>query len=170
MATNQFRGLDKTYFFGRGLLKEHFCKNFCQNICSDIPIKANCNFPHYKSMEILCCHSNESSWAMALKNASSEKECYKHLCKVSALSPLWLLRRWFLNIVSQFSLSCHGNQSNSEIWTKQICLVEDYSRNISVKLLSKYLHWDSNKYQFPFFPIISQWEVTIVTTVLIRLR
>ena len=27
----------------------------------------------------------------------------------------------------------HGNESNSEDWTKMICLVEDYSRNISVK-------------------------------------
>ena len=36
-----------------------------------------------------------------------------------------------------------------------ICLVEDYSRNISVKLLSKYLQRDNNKCQFSFFPIIS---------------
>ena len=30
-------------------------------------------------------------------------------------------------------------------------IVEDYSRNISVKLLSKYLQWDSSKCQFSFF-------------------
>ena len=29
----------------------------------------------------------------------------------------------------------------------------DYLRNISVKLLSKYLQWDSNKCQFPLFPL-----------------
>ena len=34
----------------------------------------------------------------------------------------------------------------------------DYLRNISVKVLSKYLQWDSNKCQFSFFPIISQPE------------
>ena len=34
---------------------------------------------------------------------------------------------------------------NSECWIKIICLAEDYSRDISVKLLSKYLQWDSNK-------------------------
>ena len=28
---------------------------------------------------------------------------------------------------------------NSEVWIKIICLVEDYSRDFSVKLLSKYL-------------------------------
>ena len=32
---------------------------------------------------------------------------------------------------------CHGNQSNSEVWMKMICYVEDYSRNSSVKFLSK---------------------------------
>ena len=37
------------------------------------------------------------------------------------------------------NLSFYGNQSNSAVCTKFICLVEDYSRNISVKLLSKYL-------------------------------
>ena len=33
----------------------------------------------------------------------------------------------------------HGNQSKSVILTKFIWLVEDFSKNISVKLLSKYL-------------------------------
>ena len=32
-------------------------------------------------------------------------------------------------------------------------------KNISVKLLSKYLQWDSSKCQFSFFPIISQWQL-----------
>ena len=31
-----------------------------------------------------------------------------------------------------------------EIWKHFLCLVEDYSRNISEKLLSKYLQWDRN--------------------------
>ena len=38
---------------------------------------------------------------------------------------------------------------NSAVWTKFICFVEDYS-NISVKHLSKYLLWDSNKCLFHF--------------------
>ena len=32
-----------------------------------------------------------------------------------------------------YPLCCHGNQSNSAIWTKFIWIVEDYTRNISVK-------------------------------------
>ena len=50
-----------------------------------------------------------------------------------------------------YPLCCHGNQSNSAIWTKFIWIAEDYSRNISVKLLSKYLQWDSSECQFSFF-------------------
>ena len=39
-------------------------------------------------------------------------------------------------------------QQNRYVWTKMICLVEEHSTNISVKLLSKYLQWDSNKSKF----------------------
>ena len=97
--------------------------------------------------------------------------CYEHFYKVSASSPLWLLRRRFLNFFfCKFSISvAMETNQKSEIWTKFIWLVEDHSRNISVKLLSKYLQWDSNKCQFSFFPIISQWQlyVAIATRVLI---
>ena len=41
---------------------------FCQNICSEIEIKAYVHFSHYKSMETLRCHSDESTWATAIKN------------------------------------------------------------------------------------------------------
>ena len=43
------------------------------------------------------------------------------------------------------------------IWTKLIGLVK-YSRNISVKLLLKYLQWDRNK--LFIFPIISQLKIS----------
>ena len=49
-----------------------------------------------------------------------------------------------------YPLCCHGNQSNSTIWTKFIRIVQDYSRNISVKKKkSKYLQWGSKNCQFP---------------------
>ena len=51
MATNQISGLDKIHIFGRGLLKDYFCKTFVKNICSEIEIKAYFHFSHYKSME-----------------------------------------------------------------------------------------------------------------------
>ena len=55
----KFSCLDKIHMFGTGLFKEHFWKNFC-NICSEIEIKAYFHFSHYKSMEIISCHSDES--------------------------------------------------------------------------------------------------------------
>ena len=79
--------------------------------------------------------------------------CYEHLCEVSASTLLSLLMIWFLNIFSWIPFGCHGNQSNSAVWTKLISLVEDYSRNISVNFLSKYLLWDSNKGLFSLFPL-----------------
>ena len=48
--------------------------------------------------------------------------------------PYGFLRRRCLNIFPNiYHLCCHGNKSNSGIWTKFIWMIEDYSRNISVK-------------------------------------
>ena len=41
--------------------------------------------------------------------------------------------------LSNHSFSCHSNQSNSALWTNCVHSVEDYSSNMSVKLLSTYL-------------------------------
>ena len=48
--------------------QETFIKKFCQNTCSEIAIKTYFHFSHYKSMETLSCHSDEITWAMAIKN------------------------------------------------------------------------------------------------------
>ena len=88
-------------------------------------------FPIISLWKLLSCHSNESTWATTIKNIIYVEA---NVCRVSASSPLQLLRRRFLNIFSKlYLLCCHGNQSNSAIWTKFIWIVEDYSRNISVK-------------------------------------
>ena len=114
--------LDKIHMAGKRLLQKHFCKTFFQNICSNTEINANFHFFHYKSMETLSCHSNESTWAMTIKKHNLCRGlCHEHVCKVSASSPLRLLRRRFLNIFLKINpLCCHGNQSNSAIWTKFI--------------------------------------------------
>ena len=44
-----------------------------------------------------------------------------------------------------YHFGCHSNQSNSAFWTKCVYSVEDYSSNISIKLLSTYLQWVRNK-------------------------
>ena len=59
----------------------------------------------------------------------------------------------------------HNNQSNSAFWTKCIYSVEDYSSNISIKLLSTYLQWVRNKGLLPFFPdrsVISLFLIYII--------
>ena len=56
----EFRGLNKIQIFGRGLLKEHFCKTFVKVSAVRYKKKADCHFSHYKSMETLSCNSNES--------------------------------------------------------------------------------------------------------------
>ena len=60
--------LDKIQMVGRGLLQKYFSIFFFQNICSNTEINANSNFSHYKYMETLSCHSNESTWATTIKN------------------------------------------------------------------------------------------------------
>ena len=42
--------------------------------------------------------------------------------------------------------------ANSAFWTKCVYSVEDYSSNISIKLLSTYLQWVRNKGLLSFFP------------------
>ena len=101
------------------------------------------------------CHGNESTWAKAIQNKIFIEANVMNISAVSGSSLLWLLRRFLSFFLFFFFLiypfSCHGNQTNSAAWIKFICFIEDYSRNISIKLLSKYLQWDSNKCQFPLF-------------------
>ena len=59
--------LDKIHMVCRGLLQEHFCKTFVK-ISANTEINANIHFSHFKSMETLSCHSNESTWATTIKN------------------------------------------------------------------------------------------------------
>ena len=67
MATNQIQKFGQIQMFSR-TTQGTFLKNFCKNICSEIEIKAYFHFSHYKSMEIISCHSDESTWATAIKN------------------------------------------------------------------------------------------------------
>ena len=86
-------------------------------------------------MGTLSCHSNQSSYPTGIKKHNlCRGQCPKHVCQVSASSPIWFLRRRFLNIFTKIDpFSRPDNQSNSPIWTKVIWNIEDYSINISVK-------------------------------------
>ena len=51
----------------RGLFKKHFYKKKNINICSETAKIANFHFSHYKSMETISCHSNQSSYPIGQK-------------------------------------------------------------------------------------------------------
>ena len=51
-----------------GLLNKHFCKKIFLNIPNDLADIVNFHFSHYKSMETLSCHSNQSSYLTEIKN------------------------------------------------------------------------------------------------------
>ena len=60
--------LDKSRVKHGGLLNKHFCKKKKSNIPDDLAKIVNFHFSHYKSMETLSCHSNQSSYPTEIKN------------------------------------------------------------------------------------------------------
>ena len=64
----KFSDLDKIHLNRRGLLKKHFCKKNNLNICSETAKIANFHFSHFKSMEIISCLGNQSSYPIGTKN------------------------------------------------------------------------------------------------------
>ena len=58
--------LDKSRMKHRGLLDKHYCKKI-SNIPNDLAEIVNFHFSHYKSMETLSCHSNQSSYPTKIK-------------------------------------------------------------------------------------------------------
>ena len=67
----KFSDLDKIHLNRRGLLKKHFCKKKKNlNTCSETAKIANFHFSHYKSMETISFHSNQSSNPIGTKNIS----------------------------------------------------------------------------------------------------
>ena len=59
--------LDKSPMKHGGLLNKHLCKKK-SNIPNDLAEIVNFHFSHYKSMETLSCHSNQSSYPTGIKN------------------------------------------------------------------------------------------------------
>ena len=113
--------LDKSRIKHGGLLNKHFCKKKKKNISNDLAEIVNFHFSHYKSMEILSCHSNQSSYPTEKKHYFCRRLCPKQVCQVSASSYIWFLRRRFLNIFTKIDPFCRpDNQSNTPIWTKVI--------------------------------------------------
>ena len=52
----------------RGQLNKHFCKNKFKISPIETEKNVNTHFNHYKSMENISCHSNQSSYPTGIKN------------------------------------------------------------------------------------------------------
>ena len=59
--------LDKSRMKHGGQLNKHFCKK-TSYFHNDLAKIVNFHFSHYKSMETLSCHSNQSSYPTEIKN------------------------------------------------------------------------------------------------------
>ena len=64
--------LDKSRMKHGGLLNKYFCKKkkTNSNIPNDLAEIVNFHFSHYKSMETISCHSNQSSYPTEIKNTT----------------------------------------------------------------------------------------------------
>ena len=60
--------LDKCRMKHGGLLNKLFCEKKKSNIPNDLAEIVNFHFSHYKSMETLSCHTNQSSYPTRIKN------------------------------------------------------------------------------------------------------
>ena len=67
------RDLDKSHMKNGGLLNKHFCKKK-SNIPKALAEIVNFHFSHYKTMETLNCHSNQSSYPTEIKNITFVKD------------------------------------------------------------------------------------------------
>ena len=70
-----------------GLLNKHFCKKKKSNIPNDLADIVNFNFSHYKSMETLSCHSNQSSYLTEIKTTFVEGNVLSKYAKLRLHPP-----------------------------------------------------------------------------------
>ena len=81
-------------------LVEDYSRNISVKLLSKY-LLSNFHFSHYKYMETLSCHSNESTWATTIKNIIYLEANIMNMniyAKFQLHPSLWLLRRRFLNI------------------------------------------------------------------------
>ena len=72
----------------RDILNKYFCKDKIQ-IPTIGPEKiANFHFSHYKSMETLSCHSNQSSYPPGIKNTNYVEATVRNMYTKYRLNPL----------------------------------------------------------------------------------
>ena len=117
-------------------------------------IKAYYLISHCKSMETIGCHSDENTWATAIKNTAFVEANVINISTKFQLHPPYGF--WgedfiifFANLA--FWLPWQPIKFSSLDKTQMAC--RGILINISVNFLSKYLQRDSNKCQFLLFPL-----------------
>ena len=89
------------------------------NIPKDLADIVNFNFSHYKSMETLSCHSNQSSYLTEIKNITVVGGNVLGKYAKFRLHPPYGV--FFLTFIRKLDPFCRpDNQSNTPIWTKVI--------------------------------------------------
>ena len=142
---------------------ENYSINISVKINSIIPYETveifNFLFSHYKSIETISCHSNQSSYPTEIKNTIiCRGQCPRQVCQVSAPSSLRFLRRRLFNIFRKFTLYVAPStnqikrfgQKSYETWrtTQYFC---------KEKIQISPMTWQ--KLSISTFPIISLWEL-----------
>ena len=119
-ATNQNEEFEQLLYAWWRITHQTFIKTFYQNTCNEIAIKSYFHVSHYTSMEILTCHSNESTWATTIKNKIYLEANVINIYAKFQLHPPYASEKkiFFYSKIKLFG--CHGNQSKSVIWTKFI--------------------------------------------------
>ena len=148
--------ITKKWALGRRIicLVEDHSRNISMEVLAKHLQKFNNNaillFSHY--MATLSFHSNQSFWAKAIENLKFVEAKTKIIsAKSQSYIPCGFWGNDFFFYFWHFG--CHGNKSKWALGRKIICLKEDHSRDISVKVLSKYLQWLNNKCHFSIFQL-----------------
>ena len=91
------------------------------NIPKDLAKIVNLHFSHYKSMETLSCHSNQSSYLTEIKNITFvDGNVLSKYAKFWLHSPYGFWEEDFKHFTKIDPFCCPHKQSNTPIWTKVI--------------------------------------------------
>ena len=122
--------------------------NFCQNSYSKIEKNSYFHFSFYTSMKFLSCHSvsDKRTLVMAMLNIVFVQANIMNISvkyQLHRLYDFWRDDFWifFCKLYVLFAMATNQNQ----VRIKFICDIGDYSRNMSVNILSKYLHLEWKK-------------------------
>ena len=118
----KFSDLDRFHMKRRGLFKKHFCKKKKNLIiCSEIAKIANFHFSHYKSMETISCHINQSSYLIGTK---------KHTYSFPHLQMLYVEygKNWLHGFRGEVVWKCWRR---TDRWTTDACLYYKLTYEVS---------------------------------------